>query len=237
MTAWRRMKRKKMRSEFTKLDMHTHSEYSSDSKLSLKKIELFLEKHPDFGIILSDHNELGGALELEKSCPGRVIAGEEIKTESGEVTGLFLKERIPAGKSVTWTLDAIIAQGGLVYVPHPADRLRTSRLTPEALKDVIKRADIIEVFNSRNVFGADDRKAAELAKEYGLAEGCGSDAHTLWELGNSYMQFTDAFELAPDGLLDALKDAKPVTKRTFQGIHVITKAGKIKRKYFKGDRK
>jgi predicted metal-dependent phosphoesterase TrpH len=56
-----------MVSEFSKLDMHTHSEYSSDSKLSLEKIGVFLKKHPDFGIILSDHNELSGALELQKS--------------------------------------------------------------------------------------------------------------------------------------------------------------------------
>ena len=212
--------------------MHTHSEYSSDSKLSLEKIGVFLKKHPDFGIILSDHNELSGALELQKSFPGRVIAGEEIKTDSGEVTGLFLKERIPPKKSVTWTLDAIIAQGGLIYVPHPADRLRKSRLTPEALKAVLKRADIIEVFNSRNVFGEDDRKAKALAEEYGLAQGCGSDAHTLWELGNSYMEFDSAFELSPDGLLGAMQSARPVTKRTFQAIHILTKARKIKRKYF-----
>jgi hypothetical protein len=53
------------------------------------------------------------------------------------------------------------------------------------------------------------------------------------ELGNSYMEFTEAFRLSPDGLLDALKSANPRTKRTFPGIHVITKAGKIKRKYFK----
>jgi len=222
-----------MKSSFTKLDMHMHSEYSSDSKLSLKKIGVFLQKNPDFGIILSDHNEIAGAIELQKSFPDRVIAGEEIKSASGEVTGLFLKERIAPQKNITWTMDAIIAQGGLVYVPHPMDRLRTSRLKPDALKEVIKRADIIEIFNSRNVFNLDDKKAAALAKEHGLLAGCGSDAHTLWELGNSYMEFAETFELSPDGLICALEDAQPNMKRTFRGVHVITKAVKMKRKYFK----
>ncbi len=221
-----------LNSAFTKLDMHMHSEYSADSKLSLDKISGFLDKNTEFGIVLSDHNEIAGALKLQERYPDRVIAGEEIKTDSGEVTGFFLKEKIAPFKSITWTIDAIIAQGGLVYIPHPKDRLRTSKLTPEGLQTAVKRADIIEIFNSRNVFAADDRKALELAAENGLLMGCGSDAHTLWELGNSYMVFDSSFEMTPDGFLEALKDAKPHTKRTFQGIHVITKIDKIKKKHF-----
>ena len=222
-----------MLSNFTKLDMHMHSEYSADSKLSLAKISGFLDKNKDFGIILSDHNQLDGAFELQKSYQDRVIAAEEIKTDSGEVTGFFLKERIEPFKNINWTMDAIIAQGGLVYIPHPKDRLRTSRLTPEALSAAIKRADIIEGFNSRNVFGADDRKAMLLAQENDILVGCGSDAHTLWELGNSYMEFKSSFELNPDGFLKALEGAKMCTKRTFQGIHLITKIKKIQNKYFR----
>ena len=233
----RRMKMEgRMLSNFRKLDMHTHSEYSPDSKLSLDKIGVFLERNPDFGIILSDHNVLEGALELQKSFPDRVIAGEEIKTDSGEVTGLFLSERIPPKRKLNWTMDAIIAQGGLVYVPHPCDRLRTSRLRPGVLGDVLKRADIVEIFNSRNVFGKDDAKAQTLAGEYALAKGCGSDAHTYWELANSYVEFAQAFELTPDGLLSALEGAAYHTKRTFRGIHVVTKAQKIKKKYFRPEK-
>ena len=129
-------------------------------------------------------------------------------------------------------MDAIIAQGGLIYIPHPADRLRTSKLTPEGLNAALKRADIVEAFNSRNVFAADDKKAAELAKEHGLLVGCGSDAHTSWELGHSYVIFSEPFELECDGLLEALKDTELHTKRTFRGIHVVTKINKIQKKYF-----
>ena len=53
-----------------------------------------------------------------------VIPGEEVKTDDeGEVIGLFLKEEIPRGMSFAETVEAIRAQGGLVYVPHPFDRL------------------------------------------------------------------------------------------------------------------
>jgi predicted metal-dependent phosphoesterase TrpH len=222
-----------MNSSFTKLDMHTHSEVSHDSDLKLKTISRFLDKNKDYGIVLSDHNEIDGAVELSKSYPDRVIVGEEIKTESGEVTGLFLKEKIPALQKIDWTLDAIISQGGLIYIPHPKDRLRTSRLTPKGLKAAVAKADILEIFNSRNVFSSDDNKALELAKEHNIIFGCGSDAHTRWELGNSYMLFDEPFELAPMPFLDALENAKPVCRRSFLGVHFITKAKKIALKYKK----
>ena len=64
-------------------------------------------------------------------CPGSargrhliVIPGEEVKTATeGEVIGLFLKKEIPRGMSFRESVAAIRAQGGLVYVPHPFDRL------------------------------------------------------------------------------------------------------------------
>ena len=50
---------------------------------------------------MTDHNEISGALEAAaKSAQAgvRVIVGEEVKTDGqGEVIGLFLKEKIPAG--------------------------------------------------------------------------------------------------------------------------------------------
>lgn len=217
-----------MISSFTKLDMHVHSNYSKDSDLKLNTIAKFLDKNVDFGIVLSDHNEIAGAVELSASYPDRVIIGEEIKTLQGEITGMFLKEKIQPQKSIHWTLDAIISQGALVYVPHPKDRLRTSRIIDEiSLKAAISKADIIEVFNSRNVFKADDKKALQLANDNDIIIGCGSDAHTRFELGNSYVKIDRAFELAPDGLLCVLDGAQIVTKRTFLGVHFITKAKKL----------
>ena len=53
-----------------------------------------------------------------------VIPGEEVKTDDqGEVIGLFLSEEIPRGLSFGETVAAIRAQGGIVYLPHPFDRM------------------------------------------------------------------------------------------------------------------
>ena len=56
----------------------------------------------------------------------KVIVGEEVKTaDQGEVIGLFLKEKIPRGLTLEETVAEIKRQGGLVYVPHPFDRMHS----------------------------------------------------------------------------------------------------------------
>ena len=55
-----------------------------------------------------------------------MIVAEEVKTaEQGEVIGLFLERRIERGMTMDETIAEIRRQGGLVYVPHPFDRLHS----------------------------------------------------------------------------------------------------------------
>ena len=210
------------------LDMHVHTEISWDSSMKLDAIERYLKRRPEMGFVITDHNEIKGAMMLKDRLPQRIIVGEEIRTAEGEVSGLFLKERIPPGKSIDWTLDAILVQGGLIYVPHPLDRMRTSKLTPEGLQAALKRADILEVYNARNIFPADDQKAYALADERELLKGCGSDAHTAMELGRSYVQFERPIELTPEELLEGLERASLKRRRSFIGVHFVTKYRKIR---------
>ena len=80
-------------------------------------------------IAITDHNAFAGgleAVELARGATSTVIPGEEIKTDGqGEVIGLFLAEEVPRGLSFAETVAAIRAQGGLVYVPHPFDRMHS----------------------------------------------------------------------------------------------------------------
>src|SRR6266496_5449314 len=56
----------------------------------------------------------------------KVIVGEEVKTAGeGEVIGLFIEEKIPRGLTLQETVAEIKRQGGLVYVPHPFDRMHS----------------------------------------------------------------------------------------------------------------
>ena len=107
----------------------------------------------------------------------KVIVGEEVKTaDQGEVIGLFLSEKIPRGLTLEETVAEIKRQGGVVYVPHPFDRMHA---VPdyEHLLTVLDDVDAIEVYNPRVAIGSFNEEAARFAAKYRIPAGAGSDAH------------------------------------------------------------
>jgi predicted metal-dependent phosphoesterase TrpH len=179
-----------------KADLHVHTRYSPDSISSPEQI---VQRCLDIGInclAITDHNSIAGALETKKIAPFKVIIGEEILTNSGEIIGYFLSEVIPAHLSPEETVKRIKAQGGLACIPHPCDSLRPqSRLQRRALERIMPQVDLIEVFNSRTLLPWDLACARQLAQKHGLPGTAGSDAHVVQEVGRSYIElpeFNDA---------------------------------------------
>ena len=121
---------------------------------------------------MTDHNEISGALEARERANGiKVIVAEEVKTaDQGEVIGLFIEEKIPRGMTLQETIAEIRRQGGLVYVPHPFDRMH-SVPDYEHLLDVVEDIDAIEVFNPRVAFSAFNEEAARFAAKYRIVAG------------------------------------------------------------------
>ena len=150
-------------------------------------------------------------------------------SSEGEITGLFLKETIPRGLSPAETARRIKEQGGLVSIPHPFDRFRREVISRSALYEVLPYADIVEAFNSRNNLSADDRKAQEFANEHGLLTSGVSDAHTLIELGRTYVLMPE-FDGTPDGFKQALAQGTIVGRRMSPLIHVLTTLTKLKKR-------
>ena len=70
------------------------------------------------------------------------------------------------------TIAAIRDQGGLVYVPHPFDRMH-SVPDYEHLLDVVEDVDAIEVFNPRVAFSAFNEEAERFAAKYRIVAGRG----------------------------------------------------------------
>ena len=149
------------------------------------------------------------ALEAVELARGRdlvVIPGEEIKTDGqGEVIGLFLSEEIPRGLSFADTVAAIRAQGGLVYLPHPFDRLHS---IPDAatLRRHLADIDVFEAYNARLLFEAYNDEALRFARKYDLTVGAGSDAHVLQGVGTGALRMR-AFR-GPEELLISLRSAE-----------------------------
>src|SRR5205823_12265967 len=106
-----------------------------------------------------------------------VTSDEEEKTAvEVDVIGLFIDEKIPRGDTLRETIAEIKRQGGLVYVPHPFDRLH-SVPDYEHLLPVLDEVDAIEVFNPRVAISEFNDEAARFAAKYRIPAGAGSDAH------------------------------------------------------------
>ena len=208
-------------------DLHIHTRFSPDSATSPEKLVARCLQRGLNCIAITDHNTIRGALEVQKLAPFTVIIGEEVKTSEGELTGLFLKEEIPAGLSHMETAQRIKDQGGLVSIPHPFDRLRRSVIMPAALEEVLPLADIIEVFNSRNTFSKANRMALEVAQANGLAASAVSDAHSLMEVGRTYISMPE-FDGTAQGFLASLRQGSLVTHRSSPLVHLVTTYQKIK---------
>ena len=205
-----------------KLDTHTHTEYSPDSRTPLAAQAAALVAAGIDVVCATDHNTIEGALRLREIAEGlRVIVGEEISTRDGEIIGLFLERPIPRDLSGAETIARIHDQGGVVSVPHPFSRNRARRMRRDALDRLWPQIDCLEVFNAREAFAADNRRAAAYAKERNIPGTVGSDAHRASEIGRAWIE-VDAFA-DRDGFLDSLRGGDVHGRLTGPAIHLATR--------------
>jgi predicted metal-dependent phosphoesterase TrpH len=190
------------------VDLHMHTDHSNDCATPVDVLLATAREQGLGAIAVTDHNEVSGALDARAKAAEygvRVIVGEEIMTaRQGEVIGLFLEEKIPRGMTLEATIAAIRAQGGLVYVPHPFDRMH-SVPDYEHLLAVVEDVDAIEVFNPRIAIPAYNEEAVRFAGKYRIIGGAGSDAHVAQGLGSLRIRMRD-FE-GPEEFLASLADA------------------------------
>jgi len=143
-------------------------------------------------LCITDHNAIAGAVELADRLPCRVVVGEEMRTSSGELIGLFLTDRVPMGLSPDDSARAIREQGGVVYVPHPFDPMRRNLAEPALIRLADDGLlDAIEVLNAKTSLDSLNRRAAEFADEHRLLRGAGSDAHVPDAIGAAYVEMPD----------------------------------------------
>jgi predicted metal-dependent phosphoesterase TrpH len=203
--------------------MHTHSEYSPDSRTPLVAQAAALTAAGIDVVCATDHNTIEGALRLRELVPEtlRVIVGEEVSSRDGEIIGLFLEKPIPRDLSAEDTIARIHEQGGLASVPHPFSRNRLYHLKAGALERVWGSIDCIEVFNAREAFMADNRRAEAFAKERGIPGAVGSDAHRASEIGGAWIE-VDEFA-GRDDFVRALRGGTVHGRLTGQAIHLATR--------------
>ena len=209
-------------------DLHMHTDHSHDCAVPVPALLDHAEAIGLGAIAVTDHNVFSGAqeaVELARDRPLTVIPGEEVKTDAGEVIGLFLSEEIPRGLSMGDTIAAIRDQGGVVYLPHPFDRLHT---IPDAstLHRHLAEIDVFEVYNARLLFDAMNDEAVRFARKYNLTMGAGSDAHVLQGVGTGLVRMR-AFA-TPEEFLISLRSAeivrRPKSLLYLQGLKWVAQA-------------
>jgi hypothetical protein len=198
--------------DYVHVDLHMHTDHSADCATPVDTLLDTAKRVGLDAIAITDHTEISGALEARDRADGiKVIVAEEVKTaDQGEVIGLFIEEKIPRGMTLQETIAEIRRQGGLVYVPHPFDRMH-SVPDYEHLLDVVGDVDAIEVFNPRVAFSAFNEEAARFAAKYRIVAGAGSDSHVVQGLGSVKIRMRD-FD-GPEEFLESLRDADIVRKR------------------------
>jgi glycosyltransferase involved in cell wall biosynthesis len=191
---------------FIDVDLHMHTDHSYDCATPVEVLLAHARMRGLGAIAVTDHNEVSGALDARAKAGGvKVIVAEEVKTaDQGEVIGLFIEEKIPRGMTLQETIAEIKRQGGLVYVPHPFDRLH-SVPDYEHLLAVLDDVDAIEIFNPRVAIAEFNEEAVRFAAKYRIPAGAGSDAHVPQGLGSVRIRMRD-FD-GPEEFMAALRDA------------------------------
>lgn len=210
-----------------KADLHIHTRYSMDCQTPLEKI---IKRCRELGIdciAIADHGTAEGALEMQKMAPPslKVIVAEEILTTQGEIMGMFLKETIPGGITPQEAVRQIRIQGGLVNIPHPFETIRGSALKDKYIDEIAVDIDLMEVLNSRSPFPANSNKARDFAEKHGIPGGAGSDAHTIYEIGNAYIEIPDFKD--KDEFLKAVAQGKIKGKRSGMFVHFFSAWAKV----------
>ena len=190
------------------VDLHMHTDHSNDCATPVEVLLATAREQGLGAIAVTDHNEISGALDARAKAAEygvKVIVAEEVKTgDQGEVIGLFIEEKIPRGMTLEETIAEIKRQGGLVYVPHPFDRMH-SVPDYEHLLAVVDDVDAIEVFNPRIAIPAFNEEAVRFARKYRIVGGAGSDSHVAQGLGSVRIRMRD-FD-GPEEFLASLRDA------------------------------
>jgi hypothetical protein len=195
------------------VDLHMHTDHSYDCATPVEVLLASAREQGLGAIAVTDHNEISGALEAQAQAARfglKVLVGEEVKTASeGEVIGLFVKERIPRGMTLAETVAEIKRQGGVVYVPHPFDRMHAVPDYEHLLK-ILDDVDAIEVFNPRVAISAFNDEAVRFAAKYRVTAGAGSDSHVAQGLGSVRVRMRD-FD-GPAEFMQSLRDAEILTR-------------------------
>lgn len=191
---------------YTVVDLHFHTRYS-DGVNTPREVARKASKL-GIGIAVTDHNAIGGALEMEAFQDVLTIPGIEITSREGahiliyfyeakallhffntEVLPFMGKERM---SSIMLTMEEIIERArkyeAVIVFPHPYCAMYTgvcnSMFSASRQKELLGMVDGVEVLNAGNLKRW-NLQCAVLGFNLNKAMTGGSDGHSLYQMGKA----------------------------------------------------
>ncbi len=216
--------RKLKKQGLTYVDMHYHTNFSMDTSTRVS----FIAKRAKMlgcGVAITDHNAIGGALNLAKKnvmvVPSLEITTSELIdiipyfysfSELREFYNKYIKNYIRPNigfnfNRVTWKfaeiLDILQKYNCLTIIPHPFAPYpqSTEQFLLKDNKSLLKKIHGFEVLNGL-MKKERNQKALSITKELGKCYIGGSDGHTLLQLGG-VVTITENTDL--EGFLDYIR--------------------------------
>jgi len=165
------------------VDFHTHTEFSTDSLTTPKKlIETAKRKGLD-RVVVTDHNAVEGAYKAKDIDPDTIIIGSEIETTEGEILAAFMIDPVPTGLPPDEAIYMLREQNAFISISHPFDSTRKGSWKIDALLNIVGLIDAVETFNARCFLPKFNWLAENFAAKHDLLGTHGSDAHAPFEIG------------------------------------------------------
>ena len=195
-----------------RLDLHIHSDFSSDSKMSVGDILKRASEVGLDGIAITDHNSMESFFAARQLVDDlgiefTIVPGAEISTSEGHLITLGMTRVAPPGLSVLETTKHAHDNGGIAIAPHPFALFRHGIRNLQG-----KQLDAIEAFNSRSSFWFSNYLATRTAAKLNLGVTGGSDAHKLETIGRGYTEFLNGTSVGIKEVLHAIANRRSRAK-------------------------
>ena len=226
--------------ENTVVDLHFHSHYSD----GFNRVEAIARKAHDLGIgiAITDHNAIGGAVEIDGYSDVFSIPGIEMTSKEGthiliyfyhiEHLEVFYKDHVipymgnDIMSSTTLEMEEIIKRARkfktVIIFPHPFCGIyigiQNSYFSEDRRARIFPMVDGVEVINSENM-NKSNLRSALLGFNLGKGITGGSDGHRISQMGKAVTYAT--CKRSRKAFLDAIKKKK--TKVVGKEIDLIRK--------------
>jgi predicted metal-dependent phosphoesterase TrpH len=210
--------------KWLKVEFHCHTDASRDSLTQVEALVKTARQNGVDRLVVTDHNNIRGALRAKALDPELVIVGEELLTTRGELLVAFVQEELPRGLDPFEAIRRLREQGAFISVSHPFDLRRHGWPLPDLLA-IAPLVDAIEVFNARCQWAGLNDQAAAFAQTHNLPGTAGSDAHTLREVGRATLS-VPAFQSAAD-LRAVIRQGRVEARLSSPFIHLTSTYARI----------